>query len=143
MTNLEEHKRKIREHLKGIGEALDDGIENRPATLGFHASACAVELLEVYLHKKNLISTGKTLKHNWFERPKPEQKILPLAERKIKADFPGKEKIYPLIYNIEDSRDILIYGRSTPAQIRFVLDNFLKLRKLMEEKLREEGEEIA
>lgn len=142
MTSLEEHKRKIREHLQEIREAVDEGIENKPITIGFHTSACAVELLEVYLHKLNLISTGKTIKHNWFERPKPEQKILPLIERKLPVNFPDKEKVYQWIYNIEEHRDNLIYGKNSPILTKSVLENFLRLKERLEEKLKELGEEI-
>ena len=45
MTSLEEHKRKIKEHLHEINDAIDEGIENKPITIGFHTSACAMELL--------------------------------------------------------------------------------------------------
>jgi hypothetical protein len=142
MTNLEEHKRKIQEHLKEIKDAIDEGLENKPITLGFHTSACAVELLEMYLHQLNLISAGKTIKHNWFERPKPEQKIMSLIERKLPVDFPDKDQIYGWMYNIEEHRDSLIYGRNSPAETRSVLENFLQLKKRLTEKIKELGEEI-
>ncbi|HAB50772.1 MAG TPA: hypothetical protein DCE80_01105 [Ignavibacteriales bacterium] len=142
MTSIDEHKRKIREHLKEIKDAIDEGIELKPITIGFHTSACAMEILEFYLHKLNLISTGKTIKHNWFERPKPEQKILPLIERKLSVNFPDKEKIYLLIYNIEENRDNLIYGKNSPLITKFVLENFIQLKQILTEKLKEEGEEI-
>ncbi len=142
MTSSEEHRQKINEHLQEINDAIDDGVENKPATIGFHTSACATELLEFYLHKKNLISPGKTIKHNWFEKPKPNQKILPLIERKLNVEFPDKEKIYPIMYNIEGYRDKLIYGKNLPTQTNFVLENFLQLKQILLEKLKEEGEEI-
>lgn len=142
MTSINEHKRKISEHLKEISDAIDEGIENKPITIGFHTSACAVEILELYLHKLNLISSGKTIKHNWFEKPKQEQKISPFIERKLSVNFPDKEEIYTLIYIIEENRDNLIYGKSTPHQIKVVLENFLLLKQKLKTKLQELGEEI-
>lgn len=142
MSSLQEHKRKIKEHLEEINEAIDKGIENRPITIGFHASACAMELLESYLHKMNLITMGKTIKHNWFEKPKPEQKILPLVERKLSVEFPDKDKIYSLIYIIEENRDTLIYGKSNKFQTEEVLKSFTALKQILMKRLAELGETI-
>ncbi|MBI5072977.1 hypothetical protein HZA99_04110 [Candidatus Woesearchaeota archaeon] len=143
MASIALHKRHIQEHLEEIEEAIDKGIEKRPATIGFHTSACASELLELYLHKKNLISTGKTIKHNWFERPKAEQKIKPLIERKLDVSFHSKKEIYNLIYHIEENRDNLIYGNSKTEQIELVLKNFLQLKERMIQELEEAGETLG
>lgn len=142
MTSLEEHKRKIKEHFQEINDAIDEGIENKPITLGFHTSACAIELLEAYLHKLNLISAGKTIKHNWFERPKPGQKTIPLIERKLAVNFPDKDKIYGFIYNIEEHRNNLVYGKPSLPLIKATLENFIELKRRLLEKLKELGEEI-
>src|SRR3989344_3858375 len=107
MGAISEHKRRIKEHMEELQEAVNIGIEQRPATIGFHASACAMEMLETYLHLANLISTGKKVNHVWFKRPAEGQKIEPLIERKLPVSFPEKENVYALIYAIEDSRDDL------------------------------------
>jgi CRISPR/Cas system-associated exonuclease Cas4 (RecB family) len=57
MTTLEEHRRKINEHLTEINDAIEEGIEKKPITIGFHCSACSLELLELYLHKTKSLST--------------------------------------------------------------------------------------
>ena len=142
MTSIEEHKKRAREHLKEINDAIDEGIETKPVTIGFHTSQCAMELLEVYLHKKNLISTGKTIKHTWFERPKKGQKIPPLIERKLPVHFEGKKEIFELIYNLQEVRDTLIYGKGTTAQIKQAIENFNRLKQILKDRLLEEGEEI-
>lgn len=142
MTSIQEHKRKLREHFEEIEEAIDKGIEKRPATIGFHCSAAAIELLEMYLHKINLISVGKMIKHNWFERPKPGQKIAPLIERKLPVTFPDQEKVNSLLYTIEEARDTLIYGKSGVQQIELVLRSFNELKKIILKKLEELGEAI-
>ena len=133
MTSLEEHRKKIKEHFEEIEEAIDRGIEKRPITIGFHCSACSVELLEVYLHLINKIPVGKILKHDWFEKPKPEQKIEPLIDRKLSLDFPEKEEIYNLIYSIEDERNSLLYGKPSEKQVKEVLESFQKLKTIFME----------
>lgn len=142
MTSIEEHNRKIDEHLEEIHEAIDAGIENRPIAVGFHCSACSIELLEVYLHKLNKISIGKVIKHDWFKSVQESQKVTPLADRMIGAEFPKKMEIFDILYKIEAKRDKLIYGKSSENEIRQTLENFNKLKKILLEELRKLGVEI-
>ena len=142
MTTIADHKRKIREHLEEINDAIDYGIEKRPITLGFHASACGVELLELFLHKSDLISTGKVIKHSWFKRPRQDQKIDPLIERKLQVHFAGKDDVYNFLYSIEENRDALVYGKCTKSQIESVITAFFSLKKEIEKKLHELGESL-
>ncbi|MBI4139524.1 hypothetical protein HY483_01035 [Candidatus Woesearchaeota archaeon] len=55
MTTISNHKKRIAEHLEELQEAVEKNITSRAATIGFHASACAFDLLETYLHKKKLL----------------------------------------------------------------------------------------
>ncbi|HLC83783.1 MAG TPA: hypothetical protein VJI69_08125 [Bacteroidia bacterium] len=130
MTSIDEHKRKIKEHLEGINETIEAGIEKRPMTIGFHCSACSIEFLELYLHLINKIPISKIIKHDWFKRPTPNQKIEPLIERKNPVQFPEKEKIYDLIYSIEEKRNSLIYGKPSTEQIKKVVFDFNKLKDI-------------
>jgi|SRR3989338_8512411 len=142
MGAINEHKRRIKEHLDEINDAIDFGMEKKPVTIGFHTSACASEILELYLHKMNLISVGKMIKHNWFERPQYGQKIAPLIDRKLPVVFPDKEKIYDLIHSIEENRDVLIYGKATKSNVEVVIKKFSELKNILKEKLSDLGEEI-
>jgi len=166
MTSIDEHKRKIKEHLEEIDEAIDKGIENKPITLGFHCSACSLEYLEIYLHiiKKSLciswtfgcsrlyfcinnldinkLEIGKIIKHDWFKRPKKEQKKEPLIERKLPVQFEKKQEIYDLIYSIEKERNSLMYGKPKEGQVKKVLDLFLKLKEIFRSLFENEGFEI-
>ncbi|MFH1364633.1 MAG: hypothetical protein ABIH52_03165 [Candidatus Aenigmatarchaeota archaeon] len=137
MGAMRDHRKRIQEHMEEIEDAISMGIEKRPVTIGLHTSACAIELLEIYLHKEGKIPIGKVVKHDWFKRPLPEQKIEPLIERKLQADFPGKEDIYDLIYTIEENRNNLVYGRSTKTQIDAVLKSFNKLKEILMERIGE------
>ena len=129
MTSVEEHERRIREHLGEIEDAIDRGIEKSPVTIGFHCSACTIELLELYLHKINKISIGKVLKHDWFKKPKPGQKREPLIERKLHVEFEGKKEFYELIYEIEENRNSLVYGKPAKEQTKRVINSFLKFKE--------------
>lgn len=142
MSSIAEHKKRIKEHLEELQESVNIGIGKRPVTVGFHTSACAMEMLEVYLHLANLISTGKKVNHIWFKRPQERQKIEPLVERKLPVSFPDKEKVYVLIYTIEDSRDNLIYGKPGTGEVETVFSVFQKLKNILEKKIREKGESL-
>src|SRR3989338_5180900 len=79
------------------------------------------------------------IKHNWFKRPKPGQKIIPLVERKIGTEFDDKERIYYLMYTIEGNRETLLYGNATLERVQEVYAAFQKLKGLVEKKLAQEG----
>ena len=142
MASIQLHKEQIKEHIQEINDAIAIGLEKRPATLALHASACAISLLETYLHALEKISVGAMIKHEWFKIPKPGQKIAPLAERKIAADFPHKDEIFSLMYTLEEHRNKLIYGKPTKTAVDAVFASFQKLHNIIKEKLKELGEEI-
>lgn len=181
MTSIDEHKKKIKEHLGEIADAIDEGIEKKPITIGFHCSSCAIQFvknpwtkvggvfgflitlklhslfsrakmgrlqrgqffgLEMYLHSTNRIPVGKIVKHDWFKRPHEGQKIEPLIERKLKVDFPRKKEIYDLIYELEDGRNALVYGKPYEEEIKKVIELFSKLKEMFKEILKNEGIEI-
>ncbi|MEK6887924.1 MAG: hypothetical protein AABX14_03190 [Candidatus Aenigmatarchaeota archaeon] len=135
MSAIRDHKKRLQESLDAIDDAIAVGIEKKPVTIGFHTSACAIELLEIYLHKEGKIPIGKMIKHDWFKRPLPEQKVEAMIERKLKVDFPSKEKVYDLIYTIEGNRTNLVYGRPTKTQIEAVVNAFNKLKGMLIEKI--------
>lgn len=129
MTLVDEHKIKINEHLREIEDAIEQGVEKSPITIGFNCSACAIQFLELYLHIKNKISVGKVVKHDWFKKPQTGQKIEPLIERKLGIEFPKKQEIYDAIYLLEEKRNILVYGKYDKNQIKEVLEIFNNLKE--------------
>ncbi len=142
MTSKEVHKLHIQEHIQGIESAIAVGLEERAATIGLHTSACSIDLLELYLHTLNKISIGTMVKHEWFKTPKPEQKIMPLAERMLGVEFAMKEDIFRSMYLIEEHRNKLIYGKPSKSAAEIVLKAFQKLHQLIKEQLQQLGEEI-
>jgi len=142
MTSIEEHKKKIKEHLKEINESVEEGIENRAVSIGFHTSACSLQFLEVYLHVLNKLSMGKVIKYDWFKKPQAEQKKEPLIERKLAIDFPKKQEIYSLIYALEKERNTLVYGKASEKQLKKVIECFLKLKEIFMELYQNERFEL-
>ena len=138
MTSIEEHKKKISEHLEEINDAIEEGAEKKPVTIGFNCSAGALQFLELYLHLTNKIPVGKVIKHDWFKRPKKEQKKEALIERKTPVIFPRKEEVYSLMYGLEEERNSLVYGKPAEKQVKEVLENFLKLKEIFLELLENE-----
>ena len=65
-----------------------------------------------------------------------------MIERKLPVSFDNKNEIYDLIYILEDSRTALIYGNASKEQIELILKAFNQLKRIMIEKLHEEGETI-
>lgn len=143
MTTIAVHKERLNEHLQEIEGAISIGLEKRPATIGLHTSAGSISLLELYLHVLGKITAGTVLKHEWFKRPKPEQKILPLAERKLGVNFPHKEEIFSLMYTLEEERNKLIYGHPNLRAVELALKSFSRLHELIKEELKKIGKEIA
>jgi len=142
MTSIKEHKRKIKEHLDEINDAIEQGIEDKPITLGFHCSACVLELLELYLHIKNKLPLEKIIKHDWFKRPKTEQKKDPLIERHLPIQFEKKDELYKLVYDIEEERNSLLYGKPQKEQTKKVLEKFQEFKEKIMELLKNERFEL-
>jgi hypothetical protein len=138
MTSKEEHLKKIKEHLEEIEDAIEEGAEKKPVTIGFHCSSCALQFLELYLHKLNKISIGKVVKHDWFKKPQLDQKIEPLIERKLPIEFEHKKEVYELIYIIEEQRNKLVYGSPYEKEIKSIINNFNKLKELFKEILKDD-----
>ncbi len=142
MAAKDVHRKHIQEHLQELKDAISIGLEERPATIGFHTSACSIDLLELYLHVSGKVATGTVLKHDWFKRPKQGQKSLPLIERKLAVEFQEKNKLFNLMYQIEEERNKLIYGNASKSSINAALDAFQELHRTIKNQLIELGEDI-
>lgn len=136
------HIQKIIEHFEELEDAIKIGVEKRPVTIGMHTSACSTELLELYLHKLGKIPIGKIIKHEWFKPPRPGQKVKPLAERMLPMVFPEKERMFRILYIIEDNRSKLVYGKPERATAQLVYGEFAKLKELLLRMLEKEGVKI-
>lgn len=121
--NLENHLAGLREGIREIEDAIKRGLVKKQRTIGFHASAAATDIYEIILHKKNLISSGFIVKHEWFASKNKIRDKLPF-------DFPGKEEFIKLVSSIELERNKLCYGKPRDErEIQEVIDAFNRLKK--------------
>jgi len=95
---IEDHLRNFNESLEIINECIEKGISNRQRNIGFNVSVGAIDLLELFLHKEQVINPGTILKHNWFSSVRH-------ANEKLNFDFSEKEKIINLIVEIEEKNE--------------------------------------
>ncbi len=127
--NAEEHKAAVKESIEVIKEAIQTGIERRQRTIGFHCSAAVIDLLELFLHKNNIIDPGKTMKHDFFSS---ERKAL----SKLSEDFPEKQKIIALLVSLETKRNQLCYGKLKQKEdVEAYLALFARIRSFFDEKV--------
>jgi len=123
----EDHLRNIKESLEVIEESIQKGIQERQRNIGFNTSVAAAEMLEVYLHKKDLINPGISIKHEWFNSIKN-------AKERLNFDFENKEKIIELLNKIELKRNILCYGKIQPIEdTEEILEYFNEIKSLFED----------
>jgi len=123
----EDHLRNIKESLEVIEESIQKGIQERQRNIGFNTSVAAAEMLEVYLHKKDLINPGISIKHEWFNSIKN-------AKERLNFDFENKEKIIELLNKIELKRNILCYGKIQPIEdTEEILGYFNEIKSLFED----------
>jgi len=123
------HLKNLRESLEVIEEGIEKGLVERQRTIGFSTSAACTDMLEILLHKNNLIDPGFVIKHEWL---KSKNKI----EEKFPFDFPNKKELLNIIFQIEEKRNVLCYGKPQPREvIQQIVVDFNKLK----EKFREAG----
>ena len=103
----------------------------RQKIIGFAASEAAVNLLAVFLHKKNFIESGFNINHRHFVS-------LKIAENVFNIDFPSKNKILNLLVSQESYRNKLCYGKEKSAEIvNSATKNLFELKDLIESELEE------
>ena|SRR3989344_3033841 len=124
---IDSHLENLKESIREVEEAVTKGLSTKQRTLGFHTSAVAIDILEIILHKNNLIDPGFVIKHEWFNS---ERKI----EEKFPFDFQYKKEIMNLIKNIENIRNNLCYGKRQEDKIlEKLIYDFNKLKELFKE----------
>ncbi len=83
-------------------------------------------MLEIFLHEKNLIDPGTTIKHEFFASRRK-------AEERIPVEFPEKEEIIGLLVELESKRNLMCYGKPQPKEnIEQFLLAFNRIRKIFD-----------
>ncbi len=124
---IEDHLTNIKESIEVIKESIQKDIQKRQRTIGFNASVAAAEMLEVYLHRENLINPGAMIKHDLFSSIRK-------ANEHLSFDFPNKDKIINILHDIETKRNLLCYGKPQQVEtIKEVIGSFNEIKSLFEE----------
>lgn len=125
--NIEGHKRAVRESLETIKESIQRGVTERQRTIGFHCSVAAADMLELFLHKQNLIDPGASVKHDFFTSKKK-------AGERLSFKFENKDKLIDLLVELENRRNLLCYGKPQPKEsIQRYVSLFNKIKKVFDE----------
>ena len=120
---IENHYLRLKENLDVLDDSIKIDIIKRQSTIGFCVSAASIHMIEILLHKNNLIDSSYIIKHEWF---KSKHKI----DDKINFEFPKKEEIIELLKDIQEKRNELCYG--TPKKEEEIVDYITKFNKLKE-----------
>ena len=124
---IETHLKNLKESFEVIEESIEKGLVERQRNIGFNTSAACIDMLEMLLHKHDLIDPGFVIKHEWL---KSSNKI----KEKFPFDFPKKNEIISLMSKIEEKRDVLCYGKPQKIEIlQEVIKNFNELKKKFKE----------
>lgn len=124
---MEDHYRNLKESLKAVKYCVREGVEDNQRSLGFHTSVAATDMLEIYLHKNNLIDPGFVIKHDLFASKNKANDRLP--------EFEEKDKIIDIMVGIETKRNLLCYGKKQIKEVLTdVLKRFYEIEKIFEKK---------
>ena len=125
--NVDAHKRGIAESTEAIRECVRKGVEKWQRTVGFHCSAAAVDIFEVWLHQQRIIDPGMNVKHEWFSSLDKVRKRFPMT-------FPRKEKVLQLMVELEKKRNLLCYGKQQPREtVESYIESFNAIRDVLRE----------
>jgi hypothetical protein len=125
--NIPKHYERLNESIEVIDECISKDIIKRQRTIGFSCSVASSDMLEIFLHKKELIDSGFMLKHEWF---KSKNKI----NEKLYFNFENKDEILNLMMKIEEKRNSLCYGAPKEEnEVKDVIMNFNKLKNIFKQ----------
>ena len=127
---MDEHKKRLKEHLDAVEWAIKRGLRESQSTIGFHVPAALVEMVSIYLRQQKLIPEGMQVNHLWFRSLKKADEVFPF-------EFRNKQKIFGLMKEIEEKRDSLVYGiTKEEKEIEKFLENFHRLRTILEDMIK-------
>lgn len=130
----EKHEEILKEVLDEIETALKDkqGLLIHQRRLAFSISLGAVTLLEIYLHKLDVMKEGSKIDHTWFKKKK--ERIVEHLQKQITTQINSitdLDKIIDIMVDIENKRNDLAYGAAATEKIlQEKINLFFKLREV-------------
>jgi len=133
MTSSEEHKKAYQQFREDINEKIRANLlVERQKTVAFNASEASTHLLEYFLHRQNLISSGFKVNHHYFVSRKR-------AQRSLDFEFPQKEILLSLMVNQDEFRNLLCYGKEKKLElVQETINNLNKIKEIIQKELGEE-----
>lgn len=131
----EKHEEILKEVLDEIESALNDkrGLVSHQRRLAFSLSLGAVNLIELYFHKLDIIKEGTKIDHTWFKRS--EDRILEKLQNQITSQINSVNNINEIISTakqIEEKRDDIAYGAPVSNEVlQEKINLFFKLKKVV------------
>ncbi len=121
------HLQRLKESLTKIEESVRGDPVLSQMTIGFHTSAAAANLLELYLHTHHLVDDAFRFQHNWMKSKN-------IMNDKLPFQFRRKDEIVSLLFFIEKNRGPLCYGAPQPEeQVMVQIQAFNKLKRILKE----------
>lgn len=132
MTSEEEHRKIIRELIEDLNEKIrSDLIVQRQKIVGFSTSEISCNLLELFLHRNNLVSPGFKVNHRFFTSEKS-------AIKKLGFDFPEKNTLISFLISQEKYRTLLCYGRNKDREtVEESIKTMQSIKKAIEKEMGE------
>ncbi|MBI2152029.1 hypothetical protein HYU21_04845 [Candidatus Woesearchaeota archaeon] len=130
----EKHQECLNEVLDEIATALKDprGLIAHQRRLAFLLSLGTATIIELYLHRLNVIKEGAKINHEWFKRKK--DKVLQQLQNQVVSplnNFPELDELLEIALKIETKRDDLAYGApASESIIQEKINLFFKLKEL-------------
>lgn len=119
LESFKEHKETIFDWAIGV-----KGLKASQRIIGTHASRGIVDLLAVYLLRKNLIHAGTQLNHRWFKSKSVMDRL---------PEFENKNKIVPKMVELELLCEDLTYGApKSEEKIKDVINLFNELEEILQ-----------
>lgn len=133
MTAPDEHRKAVQQFLEDIQEKIRaDLLVERQKIIGFTTSEAATNLLEYFLHKKEVIPAGFRVNHRYFTSERKAQSYLDF-------EFPHKKEIISLMIKQEEFRDVLCYGKEKEREkVSAAIINLNKVKTIITQELGEE-----
>ena len=130
----EKHEEILKEVLDEIETALKDkqGLLAHQRRLAFSVSLGAVTLLEIYLHKLDVMKEGSKIDHTWFKKKK--ERVFEYLQKQITTQINSitdLDKIIDIMVDIENKRNDLAYGvAATEKILQEKINLFFKLKEI-------------
>ncbi len=132
----EKHEEVLNEVLEEIETALKDkrSLLAHQRRLAFSLSLGTATLLELYLHKQNLMKAGGKINHQWLKKRK--DRIFEQIQKQVVSPIhliKNVNEALGIAGKIEEKRDDLAYGAPTSEKIlQEKINLFFELKKLLE-----------